>query len=118
MQCELVACRCAELAPVVRLELTRRLHALAEGMRGEPMLYELASAAPDLLEYTLRSPAEPARLRPTMPSATRSPEAETESSAASVEPTVAALRNGGSERSSRRRQPAIDIPAESRRLKV
>ncbi len=115
---EFVECRSAELAPVVRLELTRRLHDMAEGMRGEPVLYELAAAAPGLLEDTLRSPAASARLQPAMPAAAHSPEAESQSTAADVQSIAAPLANGASQRSSHRRQPPIDVPAESRRLKV
>lgn len=102
----------------MRLELTRRLHAVAEVMRGEPMLYELASAAPGLLEDTLRSPAASAGLRPATPAATTSPEAEPERTAADVQATPSPIANGPSQRSNRKRQPAIDVPAESRRLKV
>ncbi|CAL8471800.1 g11342 [Coccomyxa elongata] len=114
----IIGIRSAELAPVVRLELTRRLHAVGEGMRGEPMLYELASAAPGLLEDTLRSPAASARLRPAMPAAAHSPEAEPKSTAADVQSIAAPLANGASQHTSHRRQPTIDEPAESRRLKA
>lgn len=115
--------RCAELAPGVRLELARRLHGVAEGARSAPMLYEVASAAPALLEDTLRSPAPLIR-----PSSQQLPalvdtltltgpdQNRLEVNAGSA--SAASQCNGRSKRGGPRKQQQVDSPAESRRLKV
>ena len=48
-------CRCPSITPGAKLALTRRLAAAAEGLRGAPMVHDLAAAAEDLLR-------DPARL--------------------------------------------------------
>lgn len=113
-----VECRCAELAPAVRLELARKLHGVAEGARGEPMLYELASAAPGLLEDTLSNPTPPAALRQTLSANELPTMPESESAAGTQKPASAAMANGRAHRGGPRRQAHVDVHAESRHLKV
>ena len=111
-------CRCAELAPAVRLELARKLHGVAEGARGEPMLYELASAAPGLLEDTLSNPTPPAALQQTLSANELPTMPESESAAGTQKPASAAMANGRAHRGGPRRQAHVDVHAESRHLKV
>ncbi len=91
---------------------------MAESTRGEPMLYELASAAPGLLEDTLSSPVPPAALQQALPASKEPAEAEPASKGANEGPAAAALTNGRQHRGGPRRQPTVDVHAESRRLMV
>jgi len=87
------------------------------------MLYEVASAAPALLEDTLRSPAPlirpssqqlPALVDALTLTGSDQDSLELDSGSASA----ASQGNGRSKRGGPRRQQEVDLPAESRRLKV
>ena len=93
----------------MRLHLTRLLHAMAATLRGEAMLYELASAAPDLLDEARRLPALGTVL-------------SVQASAADALPALdAPLSNSGGVKAAGRTRPSrpqIDVRAESQPLQV
>ena len=105
-----MATRCPDLAPHVRLQLARLLHGRAEALRGEAMLYELASAAPDLLGQAQRMPA--------LRSVLAAPVGPCPPPAAPLPPQATAGSNGRGHARGPARQPDVDVHAESQRLLV
>ena len=103
--------RYAGAAPHVRLQLTRLLHGQAETLRGQAMLYELASAAPDLLEQAQRMP--------TLCSVLAAPVSTHPSHAAPLSlPQTKAGSHGKAYRRESMSRPAVDVLAESQKLQV
>ncbi len=98
------------MAPHVRLHLTRLLHGHAEALRGEAMLYELASAAPDLLAQAQRLPM--------LRSVLAAPIDPCPPPAAPLPSQPVARGNGKAHTRAFTRRPDVDVPAESQRLLV
>ena len=112
-----LALRAEAAPPAALLTLTAALAARAAELRGHPMLFELATAAAELLSDCLLHPLPLSRLLPSKAASAASQQQQEEGAPAGSEQRSA----GGQQR--RRRQegggrggPRIDLAAESRRL--